>query len=164
MLYNPGEDNNLSIRDRLKEAGAKVGIELVEAGCDNAADIPIRTAVLKGRAEAVFVPSGGMMQPAIPAISAAAGQIGLPIINSSAVSARNGLVLAGYEVNRLLPAHFDVPGAWSGTIGPEIRLGPFGADHAGGSDAFGARADAGAREGELRSRGAPPKRQREAAV
>ena len=99
IIYNPGEDNNLSIRDRLKEAARKQGITLVEAGCDSSADIPVRVAALKGKAQALFVPSGGMMQPAIPAISASAGQIGLPVINSSKVSVTNGLTLAGYEVD-----------------------------------------------------------------
>ncbi|MFI5013326.1 MAG: ABC transporter substrate-binding protein [Hyphomicrobiales bacterium] len=122
MLYNPGEDNNLSILERLKDAGKQAGIEIVEAGCDNAADIPIRVASLKGRAEAVFVPSGGMMQPAIPAISASAGQISLPILNSSAVAARDGLVLAGYEVN------YDEVGREAGAIAAKILKGAKTAD------------------------------------
>ncbi|MFI4997340.1 MAG: ABC transporter substrate-binding protein [Hyphomicrobiales bacterium] len=117
MLYNPGEDNNLSVLERLKAAATPAGIEIVEVGCDNAADIPIRTASLKGRVEAVFVPSGGMMQPAIPAISASAGQIALPIINSSAVAARDGLVLAGYEVN------YDEVGREAGNIAVKILKG-----------------------------------------
>jgi ABC-type uncharacterized transport system, periplasmic component len=49
MLYNPGEDNNLSVLERLKAAGKEASVEIVEAGCDNAADIPIRVASLKGR-------------------------------------------------------------------------------------------------------------------
>lgn len=122
MLYNPGEDNNLSVLERLKAAGKPLGIEIVEAGCDNAADIPIRVASLKGRAEAVFVPSGGMMQPAIPAISASAGQIALPVINSSAVAARDGLVLAGYEVN------YDEVGREAGNIAVKILKGAKTAD------------------------------------
>jgi putative ABC transport system substrate-binding protein len=98
-LYNPGEDNNLSMRDRLKAAAPAHGIEIVEAGADNAADIPVRVASLKGRAEAVFVPSGGLVQPAIPAIAASANQIQLPVINSAVEVARDGLVLAGFAVN-----------------------------------------------------------------
>jgi putative ABC transport system substrate-binding protein len=117
VLYNPGEDNNLSVLERLKSAAAPAGIEIVEAGCDNAADIPIRVASLKGRAEAVFVPTGGMMQPAIPAISAAAAQISLPVVNSSAVAARDGLVLAGYEVN------YDEVGRAAGGIAAKILKG-----------------------------------------
>ncbi|SED84363.1 putative ABC transport system substrate-binding protein [Rhizobiales bacterium GAS188] len=122
VLYNPGEDNNLSVVERLKTAGKSAGVEIVEAGCDNAADIPIRVATLKGRAEAVFVPSGGMMQPAIPAISASAGQISLPIINSSAVAARDGLVLAGYEVN------YEEVGREAGAIAAKILKGAKTAD------------------------------------
>jgi len=122
MIYNPGEDNNLSVLERLKAAAKAKGIEVVEAGCDSAADIPIRVASLKGRAEALFVPSGGMMQPAIPAISAAAGQIALPVINSSAVSARDGLVLAGYEVN------YDEVGREAGAIAAKILKGAKTAD------------------------------------
>ncbi|MBW0002311.1 MAG: ABC transporter substrate-binding protein [Hyphomicrobiales bacterium] len=122
VLYNPGEDNNLSVLERLKAAAAPVGIEIVEAGCDNAADIPIRVAALKGRADAVFVPTGGMMQPAIPAISAAATQISLPVVNSSAVSARDGLVLAGYEVN------YEEVGRAAGDIAAKILKGAKPAD------------------------------------
>jgi putative ABC transport system substrate-binding protein len=122
VLYNPGEDNNLSVLERLKGAAKPLGIEVVEAGCDNAADIPIRVASLKGRAEAVFVPSGGMMQPAIPAISASAGQISLPVVNSSAVAARDGLVLAGYEVN------YDEVGREAGAIAAKILKGAKTAD------------------------------------
>jgi putative tryptophan/tyrosine transport system substrate-binding protein len=98
-LYNPGEDNNLSMRDRLKAAAPAHGIELVEAGADNAADIPVRVASLKGRAEAIFVPSGGLMQPSIPAIAASANQVELPVINSAVEVARDGIVLAGFSVN-----------------------------------------------------------------
>ena len=101
----------------MKGAAAQAGIEIVEAGCDNAADIPIRVASLKGRADAVFVPTGGMMQPAIPAISAAAAQIALPVVNSSAVAARDGLVLAGYEVN------YDEVGRDAGDIAAKILKG-----------------------------------------
>jgi len=82
MLYNPGEDNNLSILERLKAAGKPLGIEIVEAGCDNPADIPIRVASLKGaprRCSCLRRHDAA----AIPAISASAGQIGLPVINSS---------------------------------------------------------------------------------
>ena len=122
VLYNPGEDNNLSVLERLKAAAGPVGIEIVEAGCDNAADIPIRVAALKGRADAVFVPTGGMMQPAIPAISAAAAQISLPVVNSSAVSARDGLVLAGYEVN------YEEVGRAAGDIAAKILKGAKPAD------------------------------------
>jgi putative tryptophan/tyrosine transport system substrate-binding protein len=122
VLYNPGEDNNLSVLERLKGAAAPAGIEIVEAGCDNAADIPIRVAALKGRADAVFVPTGGMMQPAIPAISAAAAQIALPVVNSSAVAARDGLVLAGYEVN------YDDVGRAAGDIAAKILKGAKPAD------------------------------------
>ncbi|MBV8764744.1 MAG: ABC transporter substrate-binding protein [Hyphomicrobiales bacterium] len=122
VLYNPGEDNNLSVLERLKAAAAPVGIEIVEAGCDNAADIPIRVAAVKGRADAVFVPTGGMMQPAIPAISAAAAQISLPVVNSSAVSARDGLVLAGYEVN------YEEVGRAAGDIAAKILKGAKPAD------------------------------------
>jgi putative tryptophan/tyrosine transport system substrate-binding protein len=122
VLYNPGEDNNLSVVERLKGAAAPAGIEIVQAGCDSAADIPIRVAALKGRADAVFVPTGGMMQPAIPAISAAAAQIALPVINSSAVAARDGLVLAGYEVN------YDDVGRAAGDIAAKILKGAKPAD------------------------------------
>jgi putative tryptophan/tyrosine transport system substrate-binding protein len=99
FIYNPGEDNNLSMLERLQKAAPQHGMQIAEAGADNAADIPARVASLKGRAEAIFVPTGGMMQPAIPAIAASASQVQLPVINSAVEVARSGLVLAGFAVN-----------------------------------------------------------------
>ena len=99
VAYNPGEDNNLAVFEQVKATAPKYGFSVVGAGIDNAGEIPLRIAALKGQADLIYTPTGGLIQPGLPAIAATAGQIGLPVLNAGVEAAKQGIVLAGYAVD-----------------------------------------------------------------
>lgn len=98
-LYNPGEDNDVAVLKLIKEAAAAEGMELVEVGIDNTNDIPIRVSSLAGKADVIYVPGSNLVQPAVPAVAAAALNVNIPIVNASAQAVRDGLVGAAFEVS-----------------------------------------------------------------
>ena len=97
--YNPGEDNNVSVANRLKAAAPGAGFSVTDVAVNGPADIALRIASLKGQADLVYAPSGGVIQPAMPAISAAAAQVGLPVVDSGTGWARQDIVLAGFALD-----------------------------------------------------------------
>ncbi|WP_341702682.1 ABC transporter substrate-binding protein [Ferrovibrio sp.] len=99
VAYNPGEDNNLAVFEQVRETAGKYEFKVVGAGIDNPADIPIRIAALKGQADVIYTPTGGLIQPGLPAIAASAAQIGVPVVNAGVESARKGITLAGFAVD-----------------------------------------------------------------
>ena len=97
--YNPGEDNNVSVYQRLKAAAPGAGFAVSEVAVDSSSDVPVRIASLKGRVDFIYTPSGGLIQPAMPAIAAAAGQIGLPVVDSGVGWVKQNIVLAGFALD-----------------------------------------------------------------
>jgi putative ABC transport system substrate-binding protein len=97
--FNPGEDNNVSVAQRLKAAAPGFGFSVVEVAVDASADVPVRVTSLKGQADVIYTPSGGLIQPAMPAIAAAAGQIGLPVVDSGVGWVKQNVVLAGFALD-----------------------------------------------------------------
>jgi putative ABC transport system substrate-binding protein len=97
--YNPGEDNDLAAVRLVKESAPKHGFEVVELGIDNTNDIPIRIASLAGKADVMYLPASNLLQPAAPAVAAAAQSIKLPIVNASADVVEKGIVPAAFEVD-----------------------------------------------------------------
>ena len=97
--YNPGEDNDVVAMQLIKELAPKHGFEVAEVGVDNANDIPIRIASLKGKADVIYVPGSNLIQPAISAVASAADQAGIPIVNSSEDSVVDHRTLASFAVN-----------------------------------------------------------------
>lgn len=98
-LYNPGEDNDVAVLKLIKEAAAAQGLTVVEVGLDNTNDIPMRVSSLAGKADVIYVPASNLVQPAVPAVAAAALNINIPIVNASAQAVRDGLVAAAFEVS-----------------------------------------------------------------
>lgn len=115
--YNPGEANDVAILDKIKEASGAAGFEVVEVGVDNVNDIQQRIASLAGKADVIYVPASNLIQPAVPAVAAAARQAGIPIINSDDNAVRNGTVPAAFAVN------YDQVGVSAGKIAAEILKG-----------------------------------------
>jgi putative ABC transport system substrate-binding protein len=97
--YNPGEDNDLAALRLVKEKAGGHGFEVVELGIDNTNDIPIRIASLAGKADVMYLLASNLLQPAAPAVAAAAQSIKLPIVNASSDVVEKGLVPASFEVD-----------------------------------------------------------------
>ena len=99
ILYNPGDDSDVTFVARLEQIAPKHGMELVKVGVDNANDIPVRIQSLQGRADALFIPASSLLQPAGAAIAAVSNRIKLPVFNSNTAQVRNHQMLAAYSVD-----------------------------------------------------------------
>ncbi|PWJ81003.1 putative ABC transport system substrate-binding protein [Pseudaminobacter salicylatoxidans] len=115
--YNPGEANDVALLDKVKEAAPAAGFEVVPVGVDNVNDIQQRIASLAGKADVIYTPASNLLQPAIPAVAAAARQAGIPIVNSDDDAVRKGIVPASFAVN------YTQVGINAGKIAVEILKG-----------------------------------------
>lgn len=97
--FNPGEANDVSALEAMKAVAAGKGLQIVELGIDNINDISMRVSSLAGRADVIYVPGSNLIQPAIPAVAAAANGIQIPVVNSVAQPVLDGLVPAGITVS-----------------------------------------------------------------
>ncbi|MGC1502736.1 MAG: ABC transporter substrate-binding protein [Sulfitobacter sp.] len=98
LLYNPGDANDV-VNISYAEAAAKaMGIELVSVSVETTADIPVRVNALKDTDVIYLIPSS-MLQPALPAVAAAARRIDVPVINASPVGVEDGQILASMAVS-----------------------------------------------------------------
>ncbi|WP_315928860.1 ABC transporter substrate-binding protein [Mesorhizobium sp. SP-1A] len=115
--YNPGEANDVALLEKVKEAAPGAGFEVVEVGVDNVNDIQQRIASLAGKADVIYTPASNLLQPAIAAVSAAARQAGIPIVNSDDGAVRDGVVPASFAVN------YEQVGENAGKIAAKILKG-----------------------------------------
>jgi putative ABC transport system substrate-binding protein len=115
--YNPGEANDVALLDNIKELAPAAGFEVVPVGVDNVNDIQQRIASLAGKADVIYTPASNLLQPAIAAVSAAARQAGIPIVNSDDGAVRNGVVPASFAVN------YEQVGENAGKIAAQILKG-----------------------------------------
>ena len=99
VLYNPGDDSDTSIVAAMEQSIGPSGFSLVKIGVDNVNDIPQRVQAFDGRADVVYIPASSLLQPAAPAIAAAANRINLPIVNTSPPPVLQGLMLATYSIS-----------------------------------------------------------------
>lgn len=97
--YNPGEANDVALLEKVQAAAPDAGFEVVPVGVDNVNDIQQRIASLAGKADVIYTPASNLLQPAIAAVSAAARQAGIPIINSDDGAVSDGVVPASFAVN-----------------------------------------------------------------
>lgn len=99
ILYNPGDDSDVTFVERLEQTAPKHGLALVKVGVDNANDIPVRLQSLQGRADALFIPASSLLQPAGATIAAVANRIRMPVFNSNTAQIRDHQMLAAYSVD-----------------------------------------------------------------
>ncbi|PSJ63265.1 ABC transporter substrate-binding protein [Kumtagia ephedrae] len=115
--YNPGEANDVALLEKIKEAAPAAGFEVVAVGVDNVNEIQQRIASFAGKADVIYTPASNLLQPAVAAVSAAARQAGIPIVNSDDGAVRNGVVPASFAVN------YDQVGMNAGKIAAEVLKG-----------------------------------------
>jgi putative ABC transport system substrate-binding protein len=89
----------------------------VAVGVDNVNDIQQRIASFAGKADVIYTPASNLLQPAIAAVSAAARQAQIPIVNSDDGAVRDGVVPASFAVN------YEQVGLAAGRIAAEILKG-----------------------------------------
>ncbi|MCA0274546.1 MAG: ABC transporter substrate-binding protein [Proteobacteria bacterium] len=115
--YNPGEANDVALVEKIKEAAPAAGFEVVEVGIDNVNDIQQRIASLAGKVDVIYGPTSNLIQPAIPAVAAAARQAGIPVVNADDNAVRDGVVPASFAVN------YEQVGVNAGKIAAEVLKG-----------------------------------------
>ncbi|OSQ32226.1 ABC transporter substrate-binding protein [Thalassospira sp. MCCC 1A03138] len=115
--YNPGEANDVALLEKVQELAPAAGFTVVPVGIDNVNDIQQRITAVAGKADVIYTPASNLIQPAIAAVSAAARQIGVPIVNSDSSAVANGTVPASFSVD------YEQVGLNAGKIAAEILNG-----------------------------------------
>lgn len=95
VLYGTGEAGDGAFVRMMRGAATHVGLELVAVPVDHARDIPLRMGLLKD-VDVIYVGVSGTIQPALPAIVAAADRMHIPVINTDADAVAHHHVLASF--------------------------------------------------------------------
>lgn len=98
LPYNPGEANDVALRDIFKKAAEDAGLKFAEVGVDSANDIQQRVRSLAGKADVIYGPASNLIQPAIAAVAATAREAQVPVVNSDDGPVKEGLIPASFSV------------------------------------------------------------------
>jgi putative ABC transport system substrate-binding protein len=101
LPFNPGDDADNALRERLVAAAPKHGVELVMVGVDNVNDLPQRLQIFAGKVDAIYVIPSNLFQPATAQIGAIAERMGIPAFNGLPAPVEKHQMLASYSVNWL---------------------------------------------------------------
>ena len=99
LPYNPGEANDVALLEIVTAAAGDAGFEVVGVGVDSVNDIQQRIASLAGKVDVIYVPTSNLIQPALPAVAAAARQVEIPIVNATNEGVKEGIVAASFAVD-----------------------------------------------------------------
>lgn len=97
--FNPGDDADNALRERLVALAPQHGVELVLVGVDNVNDLPQRIQTFANRADAIFVIPSNLFQPATSQIAGIARRIGLPAFNGLSAPVLRHEMLGSYAVD-----------------------------------------------------------------
>ena len=132
--FNPGDDADNALRERLVKAAPKYGLELVLASVDNTNDIPQRIQTFAGKVDAIYVFPSNLFQPATAQIGAIAGRLGIPAFNGLPSPVLKNEMLASYSID------YPAIGASAAGLVEQLFKGEKVIGHqADGADARGAR-------------------------
>ena len=98
LLYNPGDANDVVNVTYAQAAADAAGMTLKAVSVESTNDIPVRMDALKDVDFVYLIPSS-MLQPATPAVAAAANRNGIPVISASSAGLEEGLILASFSVS-----------------------------------------------------------------
>lgn len=99
LPYNPGDDADNALRERLVVAAPKYGLQLVLVGVDNVNDLPQRIQTFAGKVDAVYVIPSNLFQPATSQIAAITNRLGIPTFNGLPAPIVKHEMLATYSVD-----------------------------------------------------------------
>ena len=99
LPYNPGDDADNALRERLVASAPKYGIELVLVGVDNVNDLPQRIQTFANKVDAVYVIPSNLFQPATSQIAAITNRLGIPTFNGLPAPITKHEMLATYSVD-----------------------------------------------------------------
>lgn len=89
-IYNSSEINSAYQVDILKKAAAEKGVNVLEATVSNVNDIQQAVASLKGKVDALYLPTDNVIASAVPALAKVVNPAGIP-----AIAGEMGMVGAG---------------------------------------------------------------------
>lgn len=98
LPYNPGDDADNALRERLEKAVPKYGMTLKKVGVDNVNDLPQRLQQLKG-VDAIYIIPSNLFQPATAQIGAITMRMGIPTFNGLPAPVEKDQMIASYSVN-----------------------------------------------------------------
>ena len=99
LPYNPGDDADNALRQRLEKFAPKHGLELVMVGVDNVNDMPQRLQTFAGKVDAVFVIPSNLFQPVTSQIAAITNRLGIPTFNGLPAPIVKHEMLGTYSVD-----------------------------------------------------------------
>jgi putative ABC transport system substrate-binding protein len=99
LPYNPGDDADNALRQRLQQHAPKHGLELVMVGVDNVNDMPQRLQTLAGKVDAVFVIPSNLFQPATSQMAAIFTRLNIPAFNGLPAPVTKHEMLGTYSVD-----------------------------------------------------------------
>lgn len=99
ILYATSEANDIALVKMLKDAAAKTGMSVVALPVNQARDVPMQMRLFKDQVDFIYVGASGPIQPTLPAISAEADKMHIPVLNVNEVAVKNHQVLASFGVN-----------------------------------------------------------------
>lgn len=96
--YLSAESNDTALVKMMQRSAKKFRIKVIPIAIDQIRDVPLRIQNAKGKIDFIYVGAGGLLS-ALPAISAEANKIGIPIINAEEQGVKDGLALASFGVD-----------------------------------------------------------------
>ena len=99
LPYNPGDDADNALREKLVQAAPKYGVELVLVGVDSANDLPQRLQTFAGKVDAIYVIPSNLFQPATATIAASTNRMNIPAFNGLPAPVLQHQMLATYSVD-----------------------------------------------------------------
>ncbi|MFT3816846.1 MAG: ABC transporter substrate-binding protein [Rubrivivax sp.] len=97
-LFNPGEVNDVVTTQKLEAAAKAAGLAFKPVSVEAVGDIPQRMQLLRD-VGFIYVTGSNLVQSAIPAVSAAANRLKVPILSSETEFVKTGLATANYAVS-----------------------------------------------------------------
>ncbi|RZI47310.1 ABC transporter substrate-binding protein [Rickettsiales endosymbiont of Peranema trichophorum] len=99
LLYATSDSNDTSLVKMMKLAASKLDMSVVAIPVEQARDVPVRAQGFKNEVDLIYVGTSGPIQPTLPAISAEARKMRIPVFNVQSAAVRDGLALASFGVD-----------------------------------------------------------------
>lgn len=117
LLYSNSEANDAAVLEMMQTACKAANLTLVPVAIDHPRDIPFRMQAFKNKVDLIYLAGSNTIQPAIPAITACADKLQLPIFSVGSDEVKHNLVFGSFGVD-----YFQV-GARAGQIVAKILKG-----------------------------------------
>ena len=99
LLYATGEANDSALLTMMQNSAKKQGLSVLAIPVEQARDVQARMLAFKGKVDLIYVGTSGPIQPTLPAISAQARHMQIPVFNVEAQAVRDGLAVASFSVD-----------------------------------------------------------------